>query len=86
MKMENIDGIYSNFLKSKPGVADALKNDVDRVVRRLVRERRQKESNDAQMTIKNIGDRVNTDAAKHIKANANEEIVPIRCPHSSFER
>ena len=28
MKKENIDGIYSNFLRSKPGVAEALKNEI----------------------------------------------------------
>lgn len=29
MKKENIDGIYSNFLKAKPGLADALKRELD---------------------------------------------------------
>lgn len=28
MKKENIDGLYSNFLKTMPGLADALKNEI----------------------------------------------------------
>ena len=68
--------IYIRRAAERLGIsAEAIKSDVDRVVRRLIREKKQKESNDAQMTIKNIGDRINIDAAKHIKANANEEIV-----------
>lgn len=54
---------------------EALRSDVDRMRKKLVREARQKESKDAQMSVKNIGDRINVDAAKHIKANAAEEAL-----------
>ena len=55
--------------------ADALKYDVERAARKLVAERKQKESTEAQLSLKNIGDRVNVEAAKHIRATANEEIL-----------
>ena len=54
---------------------DAMKNDVERirVIRR--REARKKESQEAQASIKNLGDRVNVDAAKNIRANRSEETI-----------
>ena len=68
--------IYVRKAADRLGITfEALKSDVDRTVNKLLRERRQKESSEAQLTLKNIGDRVNIDAAKHIKANANEEIL-----------
>ncbi|MBR3716187.1 MAG: DNA primase, partial [Clostridia bacterium] len=55
--------------------ADALRSDVERVRRAKMREAKQKESRDAQLSVKNIGDRVNPDAAKYIKATAAEEAL-----------
>lgn len=55
--------------------ADALRSDVERVRRAKIREAKQKESRDAQLSVKNIGDRVNPDAAKYIKATAAEEAL-----------
>ena len=68
--------IYTRLAAKKLDVSEvALKADVERINRRLERERRQKESADAKLSIKNIGDRINVDAAKHITANANEKIL-----------
>ena len=68
--------IYTRLAAKKLDVSEvALKADVERINRRLERERRQKESADAKLSIKNIGDRINVDAAKHIAANANEKIL-----------
>lgn len=55
--------------------ADALKSDVERARRARSREAKQKESRDAQLLVKNIGDRVNPEAAKYIKATAAEEAL-----------
>ena len=68
--------IYVRRAAERLGVsAEALLNDVERASRKLSYERRQKQSTEAQMAARNIGDRVNVDAAKYIKANACEEIL-----------
>ena len=54
---------------------DSLKVDVERTRNRKLSELKNKESRDAKLSIKNIGDRVNTDAAKHITASKSEEIL-----------
>ena len=54
---------------------DAMKNDVERIRRIRRSEARKKESQEAQMSIKNIGDRINVDAAKNIRANRSEETI-----------
>lgn len=66
--------IYVRKAAEKLGVsAEAMKADVDRQRKKLAREFRQKELSDAKMSVKNLGNRTNTEAAKHIRANANEE-------------
>lgn len=55
--------------------AEALRRDVERLRRTRIREAKQKESRDAQLSVKNIGDRVNPDAARYIKATAAEETL-----------
>ena len=55
--------------------ADALASDVERIRKRLEREERNAQSKEALLSIKHIGDRVNNDAAKHIAATANEEVI-----------
>ena len=55
--------------------ADALRRDVERQRKAKQREMKQKESTEAQLLVKNIGDRVNPDAAKYIKATAAEEAL-----------
>lgn len=54
---------------------DVLKNNVELTIKKRVREFKQNESKQAQMSIKHIGDRVNPDAIKNIQANALEETI-----------
>ena len=54
---------------------DAMKADVERERRKILRDRLRKESQDAQMSIKSFGDRVNPDAAKNIRASRAEETL-----------
>ena len=55
--------------------ADALKGDVERMIKKRISENRKNESKEAQLSIKNIGDRVNGDAAKYPRATATEEAL-----------
>lgn len=55
--------------------SDALKSDVERQRRKLIREQRKNESREALNTAKNYGDRVNTDAVKNVAANSAEETI-----------
>lgn len=55
--------------------AEALQGDVERLRYRKLKEYQQKQSTEAQMSLKNIGDRVNLDAAKNIRANSAEEAL-----------
>ncbi len=54
---------------------DVLKNNVERTIKKRVSEHKKSESRDAQMSIKNIGDRINPDAVKFVSANAVEESI-----------
>ena len=54
---------------------DVLRNNVDIIIRKRVKEHKENESKQAQMSIKHIGDRVNPDAIKNIQANALEENI-----------
>ena len=54
---------------------DVLLADVERIRRKMKREAGAKQSRDALMTAKNLDDRINRDAAKHIRANAAEEAL-----------
>ena len=55
--------------------AESVKLDVERQRKRLLNEHKKKQSNEALMSIKNIGDRVNPDAVKYVAANAAEENI-----------
>ena len=55
--------------------AEAMRADVDRILKKKRRELKNRQSSEAQMSLKNIGDRVNVDAAKNIKANKTEETI-----------
>ena len=55
--------------------AESLSSDVERIRRRLEKEEKSAQSKEALLSIKHIGDRVNNDAAKHIAATANEEVI-----------
>jgi DNA primase len=54
---------------------DVLKNNVELTIKKRVKEYKQNESKQAQMSIKHIGDRINPDAIKNIQANALEENI-----------
>ena len=54
---------------------DTLRSSVERIRRKLIKEFKEKQSKDALLSIKNIGDRVNTDAAKYVAANSVEESI-----------
>ncbi len=54
---------------------DVLRNTVEGLLRRRRRENREKESREAQTTVKNFGDRINPDAAKNPRAASAEEAV-----------
>ena len=53
--------------------AESVRNDVGRIRNKRRREAQKKQSQDVMLSIKNIGDRVNPDAATHIEANDIEE-------------
>ena len=55
--------------------AESLSSDVLRIRRRMEKEEKNARSKEAMLSIKHIGDRVNNDAAKNIKASANEEAI-----------
>lgn len=55
--------------------AEGLKNDVERIRAKKLKEYKQKESREVQMSVRNYNDRVNPDAAKNIQAAAAEETV-----------
>jgi len=53
--------------------AEAMRSDVERIRKKKLRDFKNRQSSEAQMSLKNIGDRVNVDAAKNIRANSTEE-------------
>lgn len=54
---------------------DVLRNNVEIIIRKRISEQKKNESRQAQMSIRNIGDRVNPDAVKFVGATALEETV-----------
>lgn len=54
---------------------DVLKNNVEHEARKRRSEIKRKEGQDAQLSIRNYGDRTNPDAAKNVAANAAEETI-----------
>lgn len=80
--------IYLRKAAERLGVsADAMKQDVERYRKRLIRESKGKESADAKMSAKNLNNRTNMDAAKHVRANANEEqILALMLIFDEFRR
>ena len=54
---------------------DVLKNNVELTIKKRIKEYKQNESKQAQMSIKHIGDRINPDAMKNVTANAIEESI-----------
>ncbi len=54
---------------------DVLRNNVELTIKKHISDQKKNESRQAQMSIKNIGDRVNPDAVKFVSATALEETV-----------
>ncbi len=68
--------IYIRRAAERFGISeDALRSDVERSVRKREAQEKQKRSNDAQISIKNIDDHINLESSKNIKATANEEAI-----------
>ncbi len=68
--------IYIQHAASVLGVpAESVRGDVERMRRKRLKEYKSKQSKDALLSIKNIGDRVNVDAAKYVAANDSEESI-----------
>ena len=68
--------VYISAAATKLGISrEGIKNDVSRIRRNRINEYKKKTSNDAKLGAMNIGDKVNPDAAKNIRANAAEEAV-----------
>ncbi|MBQ8331706.1 MAG: DNA primase [Clostridia bacterium] len=66
---------------------DAMKADVERIRKNRIRQQKRKEGQDAQLSLKNIGDRVNPDAAKNIRANrAEETLLGLMLIYEEFRR
>lgn len=55
--------------------AEALKSDVERMIRKKIKEQKAKTFNNVKMNAMGIGDRTNPDAAKNIRAAASEETI-----------
>lgn len=54
---------------------DVLRNNVEHIIRKRRSDQKKDESRQAQMSIRNIGDRINPDAVKFVGANALEETI-----------
>lgn len=54
---------------------EGMASDVNRIRQKKLREYRQKETTEAQASVRNYGDRVNPDAARNIRAAAAEETI-----------
>ena len=68
--------VYISTVAERLGLTpDVMKNDVERIRAGLVKKYKAKEGHNAQLSAKNIGDRVNPDSAKNIKASAAEEVI-----------
>lgn len=54
---------------------DVLKNQVETMIKRRVREKKAEEQRTAQATIRSVGDRINPDAIKDVQAASAEETI-----------
>lgn len=68
--------VYISSVSEKLGISkEGIEKDVERILRKRRDEYRSKESREAHMSVKGIGDRVNPDAVKNPRANAIEEAI-----------
>ena len=54
---------------------EGISNDVARIRAKKIKEYRQKETSEAQASLRNYGDRINPDAARNVQASAAEEAI-----------
>jgi hypothetical protein len=67
--------------------AEAMKTDTERIRRLRLRDLKRKQSQEAQMSLKSFGDRINVDAAKNIRANhAEETLLGLMLIYEDFRR
>ena len=68
--------VYIDLLSKKLELPqDVLRNSVEQLRRRQMRQNRAEESREAQASVKNFGDRINPQSAKDVRAAAAEETV-----------
>ena len=68
--------VYISQISEPLGLpTEVIKGNVERTVAKRRAEAKQKEGRDAQLSIRNYGDRTNLEAAKNIAANAAEEAI-----------
>ncbi len=68
--------IYIRSASSRLGLSfEVLSSDVERIRKKMQREAKAKQSRDAEMSAKNLDNRVNREAARYIRANAAEEAI-----------
>ncbi len=68
--------VYLSQASDKLGLpVEALRNSVDRIRQKQLADLRQRESREAQASVKNFGDRINPDSARDPRAAAAEESV-----------
>ena len=80
--------VYVHKASERMGVsAQAMKNDVERIRRAKLRDMKKKQSQDAQLSVKKFGDRVNLDATKNLRANhAEETLLGLILLYDEFRR
>ena len=68
--------LYLTYVSSKLAFpVDVLRNSVDQIRRKNLKEQALRDTREAQASIKNFGDRINPESAKHPRAAAAEESV-----------
>ncbi len=68
--------VYISAASGKLGLtSDSIRNDVERIRRKLYSEFKQKQGRDAVSFAKKYGDVINTDAAKNVAASGAEEVI-----------
>jgi DNA primase len=68
--------VYIAAAAQKLGLTvEGMTSDVNRIRQKKIKEYRQKETTEAQASVRNYGDRINPDAARNIQAAAAEETI-----------
>ena len=68
--------VYINIVSERLGIStDSIRNDVERIRRKLYFDYKQKQGRDAVNYAKKYGDTVNSDAAKNVMASGAEDVV-----------